>query len=117
MGRPGPAVGLKAAVARPPGPIPDLQSHLVPIRGHALVLALDHDPIPARSPGAGAGPAPPTAARGHGHDRGRSRTPPEGGAGPGLAAPLLPLLLVWAPVLGLLFQNQDLEKKIKAIKC
>lgn len=29
----------------------------------------------------------------------------------------LVLLLVWAPVLGLLYQNQDLEKKIKAIKC
>lgn len=51
MGRLGLAVGLRAVVARPPGPIPDLQSHLAPIRGHALALALDHDPIPARSPG------------------------------------------------------------------
>lgn len=45
-------------------------------------------------PGAGAGPAPLTAARGHGHDRGRSRTRLEGGAGPGLAAPLLRKLLL-----------------------
>lgn len=117
MGLLGLAVGLKAEVVHPPGPIRDLQNPLAPIRGHDLALALDHDPIHALSPEAGAGPALLTAARDRGHDRDRNRTPQEGGAGPGLAAPLLLLLLVWAPVLGLLYQNQDLEKKIKAIKC
>ena len=51
MGLLGPAVGLKAEVAHPPGPIHDLQNHLAPIRGHDLALALGHDPIHALSPG------------------------------------------------------------------
>lgn len=51
MGLLGLAVGLKAEGAHPPGPIHDLQNHLVPIQGHDLALALDHDPIPALSPG------------------------------------------------------------------
>lgn len=114
---PGLAVGLRAEVARPPAPIHDLRNRLAPIRGHDLALALDHDPIRALSPEAGAGPAPLTAARGRGRDHDPSRTPRGGGAGPSLAAPLLLLLLVWAPALGLPYQNQDLEKKIKAIKC
>ena len=50
-GLPGLAVGLKAEVAHPPAPIRDLQNLLAPIRGHDLALALDHDPIHARSPG------------------------------------------------------------------
>lgn len=117
MGLLGLAVGLKAEVVHPPGPIHDLQNHLAPIQGHDLALALGHDPIHALSPEAGAGPALPIAARDHGHDPDQNLIPREGGAGPGLAAPLLLLLLVWAPVLGLLYQNQDLEKKIKAIRC
>lgn len=117
MGLLGLAVGLKAEVAHPPGPIHDLQNHLAPIRGHDLALAPDHDRIHAPSPEAGAGPALLIAAHDHGHAQGRNRTPQEGGAGPALAAPLLLLLLVWALVLGLLYRNQDLEKKIKAIKC
>lgn len=111
------AVGLKAEVVRLPGLIPDLQNHLAPTRGRALAPALDRDPILAHSPGAGAGPAPLTADPGRGRGPGPSRTPQEGGAVPTPAAPLLLLLLVWAPVLGLLYQNRDLEKKIKAIKC
>lgn len=117
MGLLGLAVGLKAEVVRLPGLIHDLQNHLAPTRDHALALALDRDPILAHSPEAGAGPAPLTADHGLGHDLGPNRTPQEGGAVPALKAPLLFLLLVWAPVLGLLYQNQDLEKKIKVIKC
>lgn len=44
-------------------------------------------------PEAGAGPALPIAARDHGHDPDQNLTPQEGGAGPGLAAPLLRKLL------------------------
>lgn len=51
MGLLGLAVGLKAEVAHPPGPIHDLQNPLAPIRGHDLALALDHAPIHALSPG------------------------------------------------------------------
>lgn len=117
MGRLGLAVGLKAEVVHLPGLIHDLRNHLAPTRDHALALALDHDPILAHSPEAGAGPAPLTAGHDHGPGRGPSRTPQEGGAVPALAAPLLLLLPVWAPVLGLLYQNRDLGKKIKAIRC
>lgn len=53
MGLLGRAVGLKAEVAHPPGPIHDLQNHLAPTRGHDLALALDHDPIRGLSPGRG----------------------------------------------------------------
>lgn len=51
MGRLGLAVGLKAEVVHLPGLIHDLQNHLAPTRDHALALALDRDPILARSPG------------------------------------------------------------------
>lgn len=51
MGLLGLAVGLKAEVVHPPGPIHDLQNRLAPIQGHDLALALDHDPIHALSPG------------------------------------------------------------------
>lgn len=44
-------------------------------------------------PEAGAGPALLTAAHDRGHDQDRNRTRREGGAGPGLAAPLLRKLL------------------------
>lgn len=117
MGPLGLAVGLKAEVVHLLGLTHDLQNHLAPTRDHALALALDRDPTLAHSPEAGAGPAPRTADRGLGHDLGPNRTPQGGGAAPALAAPLLLLLLVWAPVLGLLYQNRDLERKIKAIKC
>lgn len=117
MGLLGLAAGPKAEGARPPAPTRGRQSHLAPIRGRALGLALGHDPIHALSPEAGAGPALLTAAPDHAPDQGQNRTRQEGGADPGLAAPLLPPLLAWAPVLGLLSLNQGWEKKIKAIKC
>lgn len=44
-------------------------------------------------PEAGAGPALPIAAHDHDHDPDQNLTPQEGGAGPGLAAPLLRKLL------------------------
>lgn len=117
MGRLGLAVGLKAEVVHLPALIHDLQNHLAPTRDPALALALGRDPILARSPEAGAGPAPLAVGHGRGRGRGPSRTLREGGADPALAAPLLLLRLVWAPVLGLLYQNRDLGKKIKAIRC
>lgn len=117
MGRLGLAVAPKAEVVHLLGLTRDLQNHPAPTRDPALAPALGRDPIPAHSPEAGAGPAPLTADRAPAHGLAPSPTPRGGGAAPALAAPLLLLLLVWAPVLGLLYQNRDLEKKIKAIKC
>lgn len=117
MGHLDPAVGLKAEVAPPHHPIQDLQSHLAPIQGHDHDPAPDHDPIYDRSPEAEAGPTLLVVGQGQGQDQDLNLTPREGDTGPDLAVPLLPLLLVWALTPGLLYLIQDLEKKIKGIKC